>query len=191
MPLPQTAQAVNDVMDTTLATTSYASRASLHHMLNISPGALVFHRDMLLNIPLLADLALIHNHHQVLINENLWQQNLKHCQFDYQVGQKVLLLNSKLKPDKLEPQATEGPYYSNSYKWDHHYTTRRIRHRANQHSLCSPLSWTPMRFYALLAFLVLFLSMFFPWEIFYALRHGVEECSISGLMPLPAQHKYR
>ena len=88
------AQAANDVMDTALATASYASCASLHRMLNISPGALVFHQDMLLNIPLLADLALICNHHQVLINKNLQQQNLKRRQFDYQVRQKVSLLNS-------------------------------------------------------------------------------------------------
>ena len=107
---PQTAQAANDIVDTALATASYASRASLHRTLNISPGALVFHRDMLLNIPLLADLALIRNNRQILIDENLRQQNLKRRQFDYQVGQKVLLLNSKLKPDKLEPRAAEGPF---------------------------------------------------------------------------------
>ena len=70
---PQMAQEANDVMDTALATASYASCASLHHTLNISPGALVFHRDMLLNIPLLADLALIRNNHQILIDENLRQ----------------------------------------------------------------------------------------------------------------------
>jgi hypothetical protein len=46
---PPTAQAANDVIDTALATASYASRALLHCSLNISPGALVFHRNMLLN----------------------------------------------------------------------------------------------------------------------------------------------
>ena len=56
---PQTAEAANDIIDTALATASYASRASLHHTLHVSPGALVFQRDMLLNIPLVADLALI------------------------------------------------------------------------------------------------------------------------------------
>jgi len=84
----------------------------VHHYitLNISPGVLVFHRDMLLNIPVLAHLALIRNHCQVLIDENLWQQNLKRHQFYYQVGQKVLFLNSRLKLDKLEPRANEGPF---------------------------------------------------------------------------------
>jgi hypothetical protein len=107
---PTTAQTANDIIDTALATASYASRASLHRTLHISPGALVFHRDMLLNIPLLADLALIRNHRQILIDENLRQQNLKRRNFDYQVGQQVLILNSKLQPGKLEPRATEGPF---------------------------------------------------------------------------------
>ena len=75
-----------------------------------SPGALVFHRDMLLNIPLLADLQLIRDNRQLLIDENLRQQNLKRQFFDYQVGQLVLILNSKLHPDKLEPRAPEGPF---------------------------------------------------------------------------------
>ena len=65
---------------------------------------------MLLNIPLLADLQLIRDNRQLLINENLRQQNLKRRFFDFQVGQLVLILNSKLHPDKLEPRAPEGPF---------------------------------------------------------------------------------
>jgi len=107
---PTMAQMANDVIDTALATASYASRASLHQTLHISPGALVFHHDMLLNIPLIADLALIRDHRQILIDENLHQQNLKRHNFDYQVGQQVLILNPKLQPGKLEPRATEGPF---------------------------------------------------------------------------------
>jgi hypothetical protein len=74
---PPTAQAANDVIDTALATASYASRASLHRSLNVSPGTLVFHRDMLLNIPLIADLTMIRERRQVLIDENLRRQNMK------------------------------------------------------------------------------------------------------------------
>ena len=108
--LPATPQAANDIIDTALATALYASRASLHRTLHISPGALVFHHDMLLNIPLIADLALIRDHRQVLIDENLRQQNMKRRSYDYQVGQQVLLLNPKEHPGKLEPRATKGPF---------------------------------------------------------------------------------
>ena len=106
----ETAQAANDIIDTALATDSHASRATLHHSLNNSPDALVFHRDMFLGIPLIADLEMIHNHHQLLIDENLCRQNLKQRIFDYQVGQQVLLLNSDKHPGKLDPTSTEGPF---------------------------------------------------------------------------------
>ena len=53
---PNSMDQTNDIMDTCFATAAYASKVAIHCTLNISPGALVFHRDMILNIPLLADL---------------------------------------------------------------------------------------------------------------------------------------
>ena len=53
---PSSIDQTNDIMDTCFATAAYASKVAIHCTLNISPGALVFHRDMILNIPLLADL---------------------------------------------------------------------------------------------------------------------------------------
>ena len=107
---PQNIQAATDLIDTALATASHASRSSIHRTLNVSPGALVFHRDMFLDIPLIADLTTIRNQRQVLIDENLRRQNLKRRSFDYQVGQRVLILNSAIHPAKLDPTSTEGPY---------------------------------------------------------------------------------
>jgi hypothetical protein len=52
---PNNIEQTNDIMDTCFATAAYASKVAIHCTLNISPGALVFHRDMILNIPLLAD----------------------------------------------------------------------------------------------------------------------------------------
>jgi transposase InsO family protein len=108
--VPQNDQAANDIIDTALATASYASRAAVHRTLSISPGALVFRRDMFLDIPLLADLETIRNKRQVLIDENLRRQNLKRRSFDYQVGQQVLILNSDIHPAKLDPTSVEGPF---------------------------------------------------------------------------------
>ena len=56
-------------MDTCFATAAYASKVAIHRTLNISPGALVFHRDMILNIPLLADLHQLHTRRQIIIDE--------------------------------------------------------------------------------------------------------------------------
>ena len=48
------------IVDTCCAAASYAARSTIHSTLRISPGAWVFQRDMILNIPLLTDLQLIH-----------------------------------------------------------------------------------------------------------------------------------
>jgi hypothetical protein len=111
--VPQNDKAANDIINTALATASYALRAAVlqvHCTLSISPGALVFRCDMFLDIPLLADLETIRNKRQVLIDENLCRQNLKRRSFDYQVGQQVLILNSDIHPAKLDPTSVEGPF---------------------------------------------------------------------------------
>ena len=99
-----------DIIDTALATASHASRSAIHRTLHISPGGLVFRRDMFLDIPLLADLALIRANRQVLIDDNLRRQNLKRRSYDYQVGQQVLILNSDTHPSKLDPTTDSGPF---------------------------------------------------------------------------------
>ena len=44
-----------EIVDSSLASAQYAIRAAIHRTLQISPGALVFQRDMLLPIPIIAD----------------------------------------------------------------------------------------------------------------------------------------
>lgn len=53
---PEGLQQAIDIVDTCLANAAYATRTVIHHTLNILPGALIFQRDMILNIPLIADL---------------------------------------------------------------------------------------------------------------------------------------
>jgi transposase InsO family protein len=106
---PQTLQAAA-VMATALAQVTHAFRCAVHRSLKVSPGALVFHRDMILDLPLVSDLALIQNNRQMLIDENLRRQNLKRRTYDYQVGQNILILNSSLHPRKLDPIAPDGPF---------------------------------------------------------------------------------
>ena len=53
---PSSIEQTNDIMDTCFAATAYASKVAMHCTQNMCHGASVFHRDMILNIPLLADL---------------------------------------------------------------------------------------------------------------------------------------
>lgn len=95
------------LVDMALANAMYATRASYHSAILTTPGALAFHRDMVMNIPFMADLNLIQQHRQHLIDERLLANNRKRFAHDYQPGQEVLKL--VYEPDKLAPRAT-GPY---------------------------------------------------------------------------------
>lgn len=95
------------LVDQALATAMHAMRCSVSRSLGVSPGAMVFHRDMILDIPIIADLLSIQNRRQVLIDENLRRQNLKRRSWDYQVGQSVFI--KTIDPNKLEARA-HGPH---------------------------------------------------------------------------------
>jgi transposase InsO family protein len=104
---PQNALQAGALIDSALATTMHATRASIHRTLRTTPGALVFQRDMFLNIPLIANLQTIRDRRQVLINENLRRQNLKRRSFDYTAGQSVMVKVPS--PGKLDQRVT-GPF---------------------------------------------------------------------------------
>ena len=96
---PNNEQQIADRVDDALSTTMHALRATSTRSLGASPGALAFHRDMLLDIPLVADWLLIQQKRQVLIDENLRRQNMKRRSFDYVVGGRVLV--KRTTPSKL------------------------------------------------------------------------------------------
>eukprot|EP00957_Ditylum_brightwellii_P189225 14403113-Ditylum_brightwellii.AAC.1 len=66
-----------------------------------------FPEDMFINLPVMADLVSMRDRRQELINENLCRQNLKCCEWDYAVGQEVLI--KEVDPNKLQQRA-HGPY---------------------------------------------------------------------------------
>jgi hypothetical protein len=98
----------NQLVDTAIANAMYATRATVHSALKTTPGAMAFGRDMLLDIPLIADLQLIQTRQQQLINDRLIVANHKQFSYDYAIGEEVLKLIYK--PGKLEPRAT-SPYH--------------------------------------------------------------------------------
>ena len=104
---PEGITTANQLVDTAIANASYALRATIHSALKTTPGALAFSRDMVLNIPVISDLATIQQNRQQLINNRLIVANRKRFSYDYTVGQEVLKL--VYQPKKLDPRA-EGPY---------------------------------------------------------------------------------
>ena len=105
--LPNNIDQINDTIDTCFATAAYASKVAIHCTLNISPGALVFQRDMILNIPLITDLLHLQEQRQIIIDERLRQANLRRRTFDYQPGDEILILTNN--PTTLQDRGI-GPY---------------------------------------------------------------------------------
>jgi hypothetical protein len=54
---PQNILHANQIVDSALATIMHAIRCSMHHALNISPGAFVYQQDMFLYITLITLIA--------------------------------------------------------------------------------------------------------------------------------------
>jgi hypothetical protein len=104
---PAGIDSANRLVDTALANAVFAARAAVHGSLKASPGSLVYGRDMILDIPVLADWNYIRQHRQQLVDKRLIEANRKRFAYDYRVGDQVLKL--VYKPDKLESRA-HGPY---------------------------------------------------------------------------------
>ncbi|MEM7375831.1 MAG: hypothetical protein AAF587_44995, partial [Bacteroidota bacterium] len=107
---PKTIHEATQVIRKTCAITMHACRCASNGTLgNTSSGALAFGRDMLMDIPLIADLISLQRNRQALIDKNLLQANAKRVAHDFAVGEPVLKKMHLGLSDKLAP-AFSGPY---------------------------------------------------------------------------------
>eukprot|EP00804_Cyclotella_cryptica_P015955 CCRYP_019192-RB/>CCRYP_019192-RB protein AED:0.37 eAED:0.37 QI:87/-1/1/1/-1/0/1/37/136 len=68
-----------------------AVRSTYHTVLNTSPGAAIFGRDMLFDVSYIADWSKIREYRQKQTDKNTRRENASHIDWDYQPGDKVLL----------------------------------------------------------------------------------------------------
>ena len=104
----QPPQGINDavqLVDTAIATAVYATRTTFNSSLNATPGGLAFHRDMVLDLPFHADLTLLQERRQQIVDQRLLEANRKRITYDYEIGQRVLKIIPN--PEKLGPRAEE------------------------------------------------------------------------------------
>ena len=78
-------------IDTFLTNVSWAICSTYHTVLKASPGAAIFGRDMLFNIPFLADWNKIGDYRQHQTDINTKRKNRICKDWEYKVGDKVLL----------------------------------------------------------------------------------------------------
>ena len=94
-------------MDNALYTCMHVLRCAVNHTMQTSPGALVFRREMLMDVHLIADLDTIRGRRQKFINDNLIRLNKKRADHNCSVNDRVLLRVAD--PVKMEDKFTE-PY---------------------------------------------------------------------------------
>jgi hypothetical protein len=78
-------------IDVFLSDAAWAVRSTYHTVLKASPGAAIFGRDMLFDIPFIADRQKIGEYRQRLTDLSNARENEGRIDYDYKVGQKVLL----------------------------------------------------------------------------------------------------
>ncbi len=79
-------------VDVFLDNAAWAIHSTYHTVPKASPGAAIFGRDMLFDILFIADWRKIGDWQQVLTDGNQ-QENAKRIDYDYKVGDKVLVIN--------------------------------------------------------------------------------------------------
>ena len=110
------------MVDELLTNIAWAVRSTYHTVLKTTPGAAIFGRDMLYDIPYLADWNQIGKRRQTLVDQSCAKTNKRRIDFDYAVGQKVLLTKHGILR-KVEDK-NKGPYLITQV---HHNGTVRIQ----------------------------------------------------------------
>ena len=88
---PQRNEDAEEIMKRSLAAAMQATRiCSNSRLQNYSPAALVFGRDMFLDIPIVADIISITEARQMKIDKRLIYENRKRRFHDYKVGDQVM-----------------------------------------------------------------------------------------------------
>jgi hypothetical protein len=84
-----TANDVNVFLDNA----AWAIRSTYHTVLKASPGAAIFGQDMLFDIPFVADWHKTGERRQSLTDRGNQRENTKRIDYNYKVGDKVLVIN--------------------------------------------------------------------------------------------------
>jgi hypothetical protein len=96
-----------DDVDVFLDNTAWAICSTYHTVLKASPGVAIFGRDMLFDILFIADWNKIGDYRQCQTNLNTARMNSKRFDYDYKVGDKVLLTEEGILHKAENPYSKE------------------------------------------------------------------------------------
>ena len=97
-----------DMVDNFITDAAWAIRSTHHSVLQSSPGAAIFGRDMLFDIPYIADWNAIGKRRQTIVDKNTLIENKRRIDYDYQIGNKVTIRKDGVLR-KAEDKST-GPF---------------------------------------------------------------------------------
>ena len=104
-----------------LTNAARAIRSTYHTVLKTSPGAAIFGRDMLFDVPFIADWSKIGEYRQRRTDKNTKRENDTRIDWDYQPGDKVLLCKDGIL------RKTESRYESDPWTITSVHTNGTIR----------------------------------------------------------------
>ena len=98
-------------IDQFIVNAAWAIRSTYHTVLKATPGEAIFGRDMLFDIPFIADWSEIGRRRQQLVDRNNARENNRRLPFDYVPGSKCLII-SEINGEKQRKakDKNEGPY---------------------------------------------------------------------------------
>ena len=107
---PRSRVEADNLIRRAFATAMYASRCASNESLGgYSPGSLAFGRDMILNIPLVADIITLNQFRQARVDERVLKANAKRIPHDFAVGEQVYVRRAYGPGEKAKPVCA-GPY---------------------------------------------------------------------------------
>ncbi len=107
-------------IDVFLSDAAWAVCSTYHTVLIASPGAAIFGRDMLFDIPFIADWQKIGEHRQRLTDINNARENRGRLNYDDKVGQKVLLRKEGILRNAESIWHKRPRLITTSYEWNNH-----------------------------------------------------------------------
>jgi hypothetical protein len=96
-----------DDVNVFLENAAWAIHSTYHTVLKTSPGVAIFGRDMLFNIPFIADWNKIGDYRQRQTNLSTARKISKRVDYDYKVGNKVLLTQEGILRKAESPYSKE------------------------------------------------------------------------------------
>ncbi len=106
-------------IDTFIDNAAWAIRLTYHTVLKASIGAAIFGCDMLFDVPFIADWKQIGENRQRRTDHNNNNKNKKHVNYDYKVGDKILIRKDDTPQSRAQMDKRTMDHNHSTYEWNY------------------------------------------------------------------------